>query len=111
MLNRVIRLRDAPAYLGMDVRRFNSDVRPNIPEMRIGIQGVGFDRLDLDAWFEEYKARSVRPNNERGVEKWGERKYQAYSKEMASGTSTSKYRDKDFEKALDQILSKKPSAI
>ena len=57
---RIIRLRDAPYYLGMDIHRFNNDVRPTLPEVRIGIQGVGFDRLDLDRWFEQYKLRSVR---------------------------------------------------
>ena len=44
----------------MDIHRFNAEVRPNIAEVRVGIQGVGFDRLDLDRWFDQYKARSVR---------------------------------------------------
>lgn len=57
---RVLRLRDAPKYLGMDIHRFNSEVRPHVPEVRIGIQGVGFDRVDLDHWFDQYKTRSVR---------------------------------------------------
>jgi len=47
---RLIRLRDAPAYLGMDRNRFNHDVRPALLEIRIGRQGVAFDRLELDAW-------------------------------------------------------------
>jgi len=59
ILPRVLRLRDAPHYLGMDIHRFNNEVRPYVQEIRIGIQGVGFDRLDLDAWFDLYKARSV----------------------------------------------------
>lgn len=57
---RVIRLKEAPRYLGMDIHRFNSDVRPYVTEVRIGIHGVGFDRFDLDHWFEQYKSRSVR---------------------------------------------------
>ena len=57
---RVIRLRDAPRYLGMDIHRFNAEVRPHIPEVSIGIQGVGFDRIDLDRWFDQYKACRVR---------------------------------------------------
>ncbi len=60
---RVVRLRDAPKYLGMDIHRFNAEVRPYVQEIRIGIQGVGFDRLDLDTWFEQYKSRSVRSIN------------------------------------------------
>ncbi len=58
---RVLRLRDAPRYLGMNRNRFNSDVRPFLSEVRIGRQGVAFDRLELDAWWEQYKSRNGRP--------------------------------------------------
>lgn len=51
----VIRLKDASSYLGVDKNRFNKEVRPSLKQTRIGIQGVAFDRLDLDAWFERYK--------------------------------------------------------
>lgn len=60
VLPRVLRLKDAPRYLGMDIHRFNSEVRPKVQEIKIGVQGVAFDRLDLEAWFEHYKQRSVR---------------------------------------------------
>ena len=50
---RIIRLRDAPAYLGMDRNRFNAEVRPILTEIPIGVQGIGFDRLELDAWVED----------------------------------------------------------
>ena len=50
LLPRLIRLRDAPFYLGMDRDRLNAEVRPQRVEVRIGEQGVAFDRLDLDAW-------------------------------------------------------------
>ncbi len=46
---RFIRLRDAPRYLGMDKNRFNREVRPRVTVIRIGTQGIAFDRLDLDA--------------------------------------------------------------
>ena len=46
---RLIRLRDAPGYLGMDRNRFNADVRPTLIEIPIGRQGIAVDRLDLDA--------------------------------------------------------------
>ena len=51
---RLIRHRDAPAYLGMDRNRFNREVRPGLTEIPIGRQGVAFDRLDLDVWIDEY---------------------------------------------------------
>lgn len=46
---RLLRFRDAPAYLGMDRNRFNAEVRPYLVEIRIGQQGIAFDRLELDA--------------------------------------------------------------
>ena len=42
----------------MSVYSFDRLVRPYLIELRIGIQGVAFDRLDLDAWVDVY-------NNER----------------------------------------------
>jgi len=54
-LPRLIRLRDAPAYLGMNKNYFNAHVRRSIPEISIGKRGIAFDRLDLDAWVMHYK--------------------------------------------------------
>ena len=59
IIPRAIRLKDAPAYLGMDKNRFNSEVRPYIKNIRIGIQGIAFDRYDLDKWFDDYKAKQI----------------------------------------------------
>ena len=58
---RVLRLRDAPRYLGMDRNRFNAQVRPHLTIIPIGRQGVAFDWLELDAWWEQYKSRNGRP--------------------------------------------------
>ena len=58
---RFIRLRDAPSYLGMDKNRFNRNVRPHLCAIPIGTQGIAFDRIDLDAWADEYKNRNGRP--------------------------------------------------
>ena len=54
LLPRLIRLRDAPFYLGMDRNRFNAEVRRHLTNIRIGRQGIAFDRLELDAWVEDY---------------------------------------------------------
>jgi hypothetical protein len=59
-LPRLLRLRDAPAYLGMDRNRFNSEVRPRLTRIPIGCQGIAFDRLELDAWVEDYISRNGR---------------------------------------------------
>jgi len=61
LLPRLIRLRDVPRYLGMDRNRFNREVRPNLTAIPIGRQGVAFDRLELDAWVEDYISRNGRP--------------------------------------------------
>ena len=45
----------------MDRNRFNAEVRPYLTEVPIGKQGIGFDRLELDAWAEDYKSRNGRP--------------------------------------------------
>ncbi len=57
-LPRFIRFRLAPSYLGMDRNRFNAEVRPYLLEIPIGSQGIAFDRLDLDAWADDYKSRN-----------------------------------------------------
>ena len=54
LIPRLIRLRDAPHYVGMDRNRFNKDVRPYLTEIPLGKQAVAFDRLELDAWVEDY---------------------------------------------------------
>jgi len=103
-----IRLRDAPTYLGMDKNRFNRDVRPRIPMIRIGVQGVAFDRLDLDAWADDYKSRNgchdARSNRR---ESWATRKCQVSLSAGGFGTSTKCSEERAFAKALEQARSKK----
>jgi hypothetical protein len=68
---RVIRLRDAPDYLGMDKNRFNNEVRPYVIEVPMGAHGVAFDKLDLDAWWEDYKLRTGRSkSSEERIKTW-----------------------------------------
>jgi hypothetical protein len=108
ILPRLIRLRDAPGYLGMDPNRFNEEVRPYVTEIPIGKQGIGFDRLDLDAWFEEYKSRNGRPGKRKGVDKpWEARKSLASSTGKGHGISTRLSEEEEFAKALEQARLKK----
>ena len=72
---RVIRLRDAPDYLGMDKNRFNNEVRPYVIEVPMGVHGVAFDKLDLDAWWEDYKLRTGRSkSSNEGRKTWDKQK-------------------------------------
>lgn len=107
MQPRLIRLRDAPNYLGMDKNRFNKEVKPCLSIVPIGKRGIAFDRLDLDAWVEHYKKCNDRPANKRSKKLWGEKERQVFSTVRGSGTSINKYSDNAFAKVLDQILSKK----
>ena len=66
---RIIRLKDAPRYLGMNRNLFNKEVRPGLVTVPIGQQGIGFDRLDLDAWVDAYKQRNGAPGSMRGISK------------------------------------------
>ena len=107
---RFIRLRDAPQYLGMDKNRFNREVRPYVAVIRIGTQGIAFDRIDLDAWADEHKSRNGRPAAERS-KPWDEistDECQDSSSVAESGTSTNSYTARAFAKALAQAISKKP---
>lgn len=56
LLPRILRAHEAPKYLGMCRAVFNETVRPHVREFPIGKQGVGFDRLELDAWADAYIA-------------------------------------------------------
>ena len=59
--NRLLRLKDAPGYVGMDVRQFNERLRPRLTEIPIGKRGIAFDRLELDAWVDHHKKVNGRP--------------------------------------------------
>jgi hypothetical protein len=46
----------------MDRNRFNAEVRPHLHRDSGGrTRGIAFDRLELDAWAEQYAARNGRP--------------------------------------------------
>jgi hypothetical protein len=104
---RLIRLRDAPFYLGMDRNRFNAEVRPYLVEIRIGQQGVAFDRLDLDAWVDQYKSRNGRPVQLKGEQLWDAKERQVSSYAEVSGTLTRSSSDKELSNLLEQATSMK----
>jgi hypothetical protein len=57
---RILRPHEAHYYAGMGRTMFDREIRPYVPEIQLGGQGVGFDRLDLDRALDEYKTRNVR---------------------------------------------------
>jgi len=88
---RLIRMRDAPSYLGMDRSNFNKLARPHLTEISIGVQGIAFDRLEIDAFVEDYISRNGRRpvlqhlEDERCQRK--ETPCRAYASEAGSGIS------------------------
>ena len=111
MQPRIVRFRNAPFYLGMDRNRFNAEVRPHLTEIPIGKQGIGFDRLELDAWVDDYVNRNGRPARQKGVRTWDANEYQVSPCAEGSGISTNASAGGEFAKALAQVGSKKQSGI
>jgi hypothetical protein len=86
ILPKLIRLKDAPFYLGMDRHKFNADVRPYVVEIRDKGRGVRFDRLDLDAWADQYKSRNGRGDVSIGEKQWQNHNLLDSVKKAESGT-------------------------
>jgi hypothetical protein len=108
-LPRVPRFRDAPGYLGMYRNRFNAEVRPYLTEVPIGTQGIGIDRLELDAWVDDYVSRNGRPAR-KGEIPWDANKSPASLCGTGSGISTNVSSGGEFAEALAQLRSRKPNS-
>lgn len=108
IIPRLLRMKDAPSYLGMDKNRFNKEVRPYLTEIPIGIQGIAFDHYELDAWADDYISRVGKPPIKKLEKVTCQRKSPASSKGMTSGTSTKLSKVDAFAKALEQVIKKKP---
>ncbi|HFL3383411.1 hypothetical protein [Legionella pneumophila] len=93
----------------MDRHRFNNDVRPSLVEIPMGTQGIAFDRLDLDAWVDDYIQCSGRPavTRQRSLEQWDEKNRQVSLREATTGISTKRSSDAEFERVLARVTSKK----
>lgn len=112
LLPRVIRAKDANVYLGMDRNRFNREVKPCLIAVPVGIQGIAYDRFDLDAWWEEYKRCNGRPGAlyTKGEAQW-ENECQDFTVGRTSpavcGTLTKSSTENAFAKAVERATKKK----
>lgn len=112
---RLIRFRQASAYLGMDRNRFNREVRPNVHEIPIGDRGIAFDRVELDAWADAYCERNGRPARITEGRQWvdGERQDSIEGNgptAQSNGISTSASKGSAaFARALELTMKRKPS--
>ena len=66
----VIRVGDAPGYLGMDKNKFNKEVRPNLLEIKGSGRSVAFYRVDLNEWMDDYVNSTSRSKSKKGVLAW-----------------------------------------
>ncbi|MCG7932702.1 MAG: hypothetical protein N0E44_22035 [Candidatus Thiodiazotropha lotti] len=107
LIPRLLRLRDAPHYLGMDRNRFNNEVRPYLTEIPIGEQGIAFDRLEIDGWVDEYIQRNGRPGRPTGDQLWDAKQPRGSKNVQASGTSTNASAGGEFARALARISSQR----
>lgn len=110
ILPRILRKRDAPAYLGMCAQTFDALVRPKLTEIPIGEIGIAFDRLELDAWADDYIRRNGRKPDKKGDTPWERKPRQDSAKGAKSGISKKQSEDTSFTKALELATSKKPNA-
>lgn len=106
---RIIRVGHAPAYCGMSDRVFNSDIRPFLTEIPVGVQGKAFDRFELDKVLDDYVARYGRaPEMKWEYNQCKKEEPQASGKSKAFGISTKPSTVKDFAKAAARAKNKKP---
>ena len=91
----------------MDRNRFNREVRPYLTQIPIGLQGVAFDRLELDDWADDHIRRNGRPGRLEGERLWDRRERRASLPVMASGTSRKGSVAGEFERAVEQVTASK----
>ena len=111
---RVIRHRDAAAYLGVNVGYFNQHIRPHLTEVRFGPQMVAFDRCELDAWFDKFKSSNGRPASEEGRNnkcRPRNKKSRVSNLEEKLGGSTKKSLEEAFARAVEQAITRRPRNI
>jgi len=86
----------------MDRHRFNAEVRPQLMEIPIGDQGISIDRVDLDAWADDYKSRNGRRAKGEKPCRQSKKERQGSSNVARRGISTSGSAVADFAKALER---------
>jgi hypothetical protein len=93
----------------MDKNRFNREVRPRLTNIPIGIQGIAFDRLELDAWAEDYIQRNGRPAAQpERMKPWETKERQVSPSVVGLGISIKCSEERAFAKALQRATSPKP---
>lgn len=109
MQPRLIRLRDAPKYLGMDRNRFNNEVRPFLITLKIGQQGIAFDRLDLDQWADDFKKH--KGQHAQQTIHWQDHGTKILFRKKKISKLTKKTIDNEFQQLVNQLSIKKSRGV
>jgi len=84
----------------MDEKIFNKIARPYLIEISIGdplkARGIGFDRLDLDAWWEQHKARNGRSRGKGKIILWDANQLPDSTSEESSGISAKPFTESKY---------------
>ena len=94
----------------MDRNRFNAEVRGSLTEIPIGIQGVAFDRLELDAWASNISPATGVPVERKELRYGTQKDARPRLRDTGLGESTNTSAGGEFAKALERLGSKKRNA-
>lgn len=112
---RILRPNDAAYYCGMGRTLFERIIRPVVPTIRLGDIGIGYDRIDLDAAIDDYKARNTgpcppSPEQQHTWQKNEQSKDSHSTRKRAKAESSKQSRDSEkFADALRQVRGEKPN--
>lgn len=103
----VIRISDAPRYLGMNKNIFRKEVSPFLTKFPIGSNGIGIDRAELDLWIAYMKVtKGVR----KAIPPW-ETKEERHTPTISPTRASPHYSHSqgivEFQKMIKKITSKK----
>jgi hypothetical protein len=104
-----IRLKDCPAYVGVPMNYFNEHFRPHLTELRHGTMMVAFLREEIDELVATMFINNGRPGKplKGGDKLWDAKQHPGSSNEGMYGTSKKPSADQEYDKALEQVLSRR----
>ena len=108
---RIIRAGDVMDYCGMSRLIFKEHIKPNLTRIQIGVQGVGYDRFEIDRVLDDYIARYGRApavKEENDTCENIKSPVVVSSTGMVSGISTKPSTEADFAGVVARVTKLKP---
>lgn len=107
-LPRVIRVKDAHRYLGMDKTTFAREIRPYLTLIKITNKSRGFERVDIDHAFDVYICGRCCPPKKPlpiGDNICESKQVSTLTPQVTAGSSTKKLKENAFANALSTAKS------